>query len=248
MARDTKERILDVAARLFEAQGFEGTAVAAILREAGVNSGSLYHFFPNKEGLLVSVLERHRETLDRLLDDAARAAGNPLERVFALLELYRGRLIVSGFARGCPVGDLALEVASRHHEARVLCEDYFAAWTERVSAWLEEAGHPAGATDQTAVARHVLSAMEGAVLQARIMSSIEPFDDSIAQLRVLLGRLEDAGRPGSRPTSRLRPAPRPSRSADPGPAAAPASPERAESEARRDAGVPAEEPAGWKAW
>ena len=90
MASDTRNRILSVAARLFEANGFEGTAVAAILREADVNSGSLYHFFPSKEALLVAVLEKYVEVLEpALLGAAERAADDPIEKVFALLELYR---------------------------------------------------------------------------------------------------------------------------------------------------------------
>src|SRR6187399_180495 len=60
---DTKSRILDTAARLFHEQGFNGTGIATILREADVNSGSLYHIFPSKEALLVGVLERYTELL-----------------------------------------------------------------------------------------------------------------------------------------------------------------------------------------
>jgi len=71
MASDTRNRILSVAARLFETLGFEGTAVAAILREADVNSGSLYHFFPSKEALLVAVLEKYVEVLEPALLGAA---------------------------------------------------------------------------------------------------------------------------------------------------------------------------------
>ena len=193
MASDTRNRILSVAARLFEANGFEGTAVAAILREADVNSGSLYHFFPSKEALLVAVLEKYVEVLEPALFGAAeRAADDPIERVFALLELYRGRLLVSGFSRGCPVGDLSLEIASRFPEARQLVDAYFESWTGRVNSWLVAAGErlPAG-THRRALAAHALSVLQGGVMQARVASSIDPFDDSVSQLRLLLDLLGD---------------------------------------------------------
>ena len=188
MASDTRNRILSVAARLFEANGFEGTAVAAILREADVNSGSLYHFFPSKEALLVAVLEKYVEVLEpALLGAAERAADDPIEKVFALLELYRGRLLVSGFSRGCPVGELSLEIASRFPEARHLVDAYFESWTGRVESWLVAAGDrlPSGA-DRHCLATHALSVLQGAVMQARVASSIDPFDDSVSQLRLLL--------------------------------------------------------------
>jgi len=189
MATDTRTRILSVAARLFEADGFEGTAVASILREADVNSGSLYHFFASKDALLVAVLEKYVQTLESgLLDAAERAADDPIERIFALLELYRGRLLVSRFTRGCPVGDLALEVGSRIPGAAEPILRYFTQWSARVEAWLEEAGPGTSGMDRRAMAEFVLSVLQGSVIQARAVSSIAPFDRSVQQLRKLIPR------------------------------------------------------------
>src|SRR5439155_22202151 len=42
----TREALITTAARLFHEQGYGSTGIATILREADVNSGSLYHFFP----------------------------------------------------------------------------------------------------------------------------------------------------------------------------------------------------------
>jgi AcrR family transcriptional regulator len=46
--RSTRERLLETSARLFLDQGYHATGVSTILAEAGVNAGSLYHFFPGK--------------------------------------------------------------------------------------------------------------------------------------------------------------------------------------------------------
>ena len=62
----TRDKLVEVARQLFLAKGYEATGIAEILREAGVNSGSLYYFFKTKEDLLLAVLdlvaaaERHR--------------------------------------------------------------------------------------------------------------------------------------------------------------------------------------------
>jgi len=90
---DTKTRILDTAARLFHEQGFNGTGIATILREADVNSGSLYHIFPSKEALLVGVLERYTELLHPVVMAPVEAkTTDPIGRVFALLDQYRAWL------------------------------------------------------------------------------------------------------------------------------------------------------------
>ena len=69
------------AARLFHEQGYSATGIATILREAGANSGSLYHFFPNKEALLLGVLNWYRDQLQPVvLGPREEQEPDPLER------------------------------------------------------------------------------------------------------------------------------------------------------------------------
>ncbi|MFQ5745945.1 MAG: TetR/AcrR family transcriptional regulator [Gemmatimonadota bacterium] len=185
MGTDTRDRILEAATRLFHERGFAATSVATILREAGVKSGSLYHFFGSKEALLVAAVERHLDELERtVLAPAERASDDPFGRVFALLEHYRRRLVMTGCTLGCPVGDLALEVGSGRPEARALIARYFALWTAGVRRWLEAAGDrlPEDA-DRGTLARLVLSVMEGGLMQAQAAGTPEPFEAAVAQLR-----------------------------------------------------------------
>ena len=58
MATETKERILDVAERLFADRGFPATSLRDITAEASVNLGSVNYHFGSKEALLASVMER----------------------------------------------------------------------------------------------------------------------------------------------------------------------------------------------
>lgn len=60
MAKDTKERILDAALRLFARQGVAATTVVEIEREAGLSpgSGSFYRHYDNRDEVLRAVIER----------------------------------------------------------------------------------------------------------------------------------------------------------------------------------------------
>ena len=118
---DTRERILEAAARLFHEQGYHATGVATILREADVNSGSLYHFFPSKEAVLVGVLERYRERVRPIVLDPTEAeTDDGIERVFALMAWYRAALVATNCTMGCPVGNLAIEVGDGYPAIRPL--------------------------------------------------------------------------------------------------------------------------------
>jgi AcrR family transcriptional regulator len=191
MGSETRDRILASAARLFQDHGFHGTSVSAILDDAGVNSGSLYHFFDTKEALLEGVLARHLELLGpTILDPVQAMAVYSVERIGVLTEHYRRALIGSDFNRGCPVGVLALETGDDMPGVRDLINDYFSVWTHRVAEWLDTAQQRLPTeVEHGQVARLVLAVVEGAVMQARAARSIDPYDAAVAHLRIYLERL-----------------------------------------------------------
>lgn len=56
-AADRRGAILDAARAQFAAQGFGGTSMRAIAREAGVDVSLISHYFGDKSGLLVATME-----------------------------------------------------------------------------------------------------------------------------------------------------------------------------------------------
>ena len=53
----TRAQLIAIATRMFADRGYEDTSIEAVLREAGVSRGSLYHHFPSKEALFEAVAE-----------------------------------------------------------------------------------------------------------------------------------------------------------------------------------------------
>src|SRR5258706_10111612 len=107
----TRMRIVLAAMELFWEKGYQSTSVADLLQRAGVHSGSLYHFFPGKQDVLLAVLELYRAGIDEmLLAPAWKDVADPIERVFALLAKYRASIIQTDCTYGCPIGSLALEL------------------------------------------------------------------------------------------------------------------------------------------
>ena len=191
MSPSTREQLLDTAARLFHERGFTATGVATILREAGVNSGSLYHYFENKEALLLGVLERYRDLLyPVVMKPVERCEADPIQRIFRLLKWYRDGLQATECRLGCPIGNLALEVCDSHPEVRKAVKANFEGWIDAVEAWLTEAGDRLPPDcDRHALARFVLTVMQGGLMQARANGTMDAFDSSVAMLRDHVDRL-----------------------------------------------------------
>jgi TetR/AcrR family transcriptional repressor of nem operon len=181
----TRDRLIDSARFLFWERGFAGTSMAELLAHAQVNSGSFYHFFDSKEALLRAVLEQYIDLLrPMVVDPAFASAGKPLERIFAILAGYRGRILATESRYGCPIGRLALEIDPENFPAHTLIARNFQGWIEAVRECLVDMqpAMPAG-TDIDALATFVLVTMEGGVMLSRSYRSVEPFDRAINQLR-----------------------------------------------------------------
>ena len=74
--RATRDRLMEIALRLFAEHGYEGTSIEAVLAESRVSRGALYHHFPGKEALFEAVLEKVEADIARQTAQAgADAAG-----------------------------------------------------------------------------------------------------------------------------------------------------------------------------
>ena len=181
----TRQRIVMTALEQFYAKGYNSTSISDILSRSQVHSGSLYHFFPGKQDLLVAVLEFYRDGIaDMLLAPAWADVDDPIERIFALLNGYRTGLLMSDFAHGCPIGNLALELSEPDPRIRELLDLNFKNWIDAVEQCLEDAGNRLPAdTDRRALAEFILTTMEGAIMQARTARDVAVFDRNISVLR-----------------------------------------------------------------
>ena len=81
---ETRDIIIQAAAKVFFENGFEKTSVKMILEEAHVVTGSFYHFFASKEALFEAVAESFMEAytsrVSTILDDDTLDMGQIIDR------------------------------------------------------------------------------------------------------------------------------------------------------------------------
>lgn len=78
-----KERLLNVATRLFARHGFEGTSVQDIVDAAGVTKGAMYHYYGSKDDLLYEVYHQLLTVQTARLEEIVASPGTPEERLRA---------------------------------------------------------------------------------------------------------------------------------------------------------------------
>jgi AcrR family transcriptional regulator len=89
-----RQGILSRSAALFAEHGYTGTSITMIAEACGVSKALMYHYYSSKDAVLFDLLQDHLQNLVAVVESAARSAGKPAEKLFAisaaLLEAYRG--------------------------------------------------------------------------------------------------------------------------------------------------------------
>lgn len=89
----TRERLIDAAAEVFESKGYEGATVAEIASKAGLTTGAIYAHYTGKAELLVDAIREHGERATAAIFDSGSVSGSR-----TILEVLAGRLLLRGDA------------------------------------------------------------------------------------------------------------------------------------------------------
>jgi TetR/AcrR family transcriptional repressor of nem operon len=175
-----RENLLNAGLDLFHAQGFNAVGVKEITDTAGVPKGSFYNYYSSKNAFAAAVLSRYWTGIvhahGAVLSDTSLP---PAHRVIRFFEALTQDHAKQGFALGCLIGNLALELSAENDEAREVLTSIMTRWSALVAACLTEArneGEVAETPDADELASMVIEAWEGAAMRGRVDRSRVPYD------------------------------------------------------------------------
>ncbi len=173
----TRSRIVNAAADLFYEHGADRTSLDQVMAASGVSKSQLYHYFADKDALVLEVIARQT---DRVLDaqQPHLAAMDSLPALMAWRDAIV-RLNRATGGKGCPLGSLASELANESEPARKRLAGSFAMWRDHIEqglARMRERGELAASADPQELALAVLSAVQGGLLLAKTTHSNRPLE------------------------------------------------------------------------
>src|SRR5262249_29675840 len=89
-AAATRANIIAAARALFAHRGYDGTSTEAVLEEAKVSRGALYHHFENKEALFAAVLEAVEVDITAATGRARANVTDPVEALCQAFDRFLG--------------------------------------------------------------------------------------------------------------------------------------------------------------
>ena len=129
----SRRAILEASARLATTEGLRGLSIGGLADHIGMSKSGLYAHFGSKEQLQLATIDTAAEIFDADVVSPARAAGEALAQLTALLEGFLVHVSSGTFPGGCFFAAAAAELDT--HPGRV---------RERIagfqSAWLTAAG------------------------------------------------------------------------------------------------------------
>jgi TetR/AcrR family transcriptional repressor of nem operon len=180
-AAENRDRIIDVAGRLFRERGLDGIGVANLMKAAGLTHGGFYGHFASKEDLEVQACQR---VLDRSAETWPAMAKDPQAPLKGLLDRYLTARHRDGPGEGCIYAALASDVARQNSPA--LRRTFTAGLRPLIDTLVRIVpGRSRAARRQKALA--CLSTMVGALILARAVDDAELSDEILVAARTSSG-------------------------------------------------------------
>lgn len=162
----TREKLLKAAFQEIYRQGFQAASLDAILAQAGVTKGALYHHFPTKAALGLAVVDEvvRGLLLERWLGVLQAQPGDPVTALQGTLRYRAANLTAGEIELGCPLNNLAQEMSPLDEQFRRSVDATFETWREGFAEALAR-GQAEGSVrrdvDAKQVATFVVAAVEG---------------------------------------------------------------------------------------
>lgn len=169
----TRDRIVTATAELFRRYGYGATSMKMIVEAAAAPAGSVYHFFKGgKEELAAAVITTSGAVYQQLFESIFDAATDAPTAITDFFDGAAAVLAETGYLDICPIGSIALEVASTNDRLRAATDGVFAGWRAAAQDRLGDAGLDPAAAAELAAA--LVAAIEGGFMLSRAARDPEP--------------------------------------------------------------------------
>ena len=188
--RKTRLRIVSEAASLFHHKGYVSTGLEDILEHAGITKGSFYHHFQSKKEVALAVIhEIVAEQMQRRMITPVVDAPQPMVAIRNVLSCLRREVSTRDLLTGCPINNLASELALQDEEFRgalaKIFSDWERAWTKALRREFKS-GRSKDWKDPREFSLYLISAIEGAQAMAKAQQSRKPIDVTLKHLEATL--------------------------------------------------------------
>lgn len=193
----TRQRIVERAAPVFNTLGYSGTSMSELTRATGLEKGGIYNHFASKEALALAAFDYAVGVVGARFAAALDGVEPALDRLFAIVGVFAAYLEAPPVPGGCPILNTAVEADDTAPALRERAQAAMSGLQKLIGVTVK-AGVARGElrpdADPRAVAAVVTATMEGAIMLGRLYDDPAPLRHAMAHLHWYLRQL--AANPG----------------------------------------------------
>lgn len=186
----TRQRIIELAAPLFNQRGFAGCSMQDILQATGLKKGGIYRHFSSKEELAAEAFRYSLSQAIKIRTLPAEPSQTAVDRLHEVIAQFVEK--PSPVPGGCPILNTAIDADDGNPVLRELAWEGLKTWRGRISHIVREGiSHKEirGDVEPRAVANAIIATLEGALMISRLEGSRSALNDARASLQELLERI-----------------------------------------------------------
>ncbi|GAA4206430.1 TetR/AcrR family transcriptional regulator [Streptosporangium oxazolinicum] len=175
-----RARIVEHAAELIYTHGVHGTSNELLRKASGVSGSQLTHYFPDKENLVLAVIEWQTEKILTLHTGSSFAGFDTIDALRKWAAFYVS--YERACQEGCTLGSLAAEIVKADLDVHDRLAADFDRWKDVLRAGLDrmrDSGRLRLDADPARLANLLLAAMQGGMLLAQIERDVTPLRDAL---------------------------------------------------------------------
>ncbi|RCJ30451.1 TetR family transcriptional regulator [Nostoc punctiforme NIES-2108] len=179
---ETKTRILEQAAELFNQQGYAGSSMSDIMRVTGLQKGGIYNHFQSKDDLALQAFDFAIARIKQHTRFVLRNKRHAVERLQAIIGVFSSFAENPPIKGGCPLLNTAVESDDAHPALRERAQLAMNSWLHLICRIIEtgiEKGEIRAEVSADEIATIIIATLEGGIMMSKL------YGDSIHIHRVI---------------------------------------------------------------
>jgi AcrR family transcriptional regulator len=170
-ARETKTRIVEQAAILFNERGYAGSSMSDLMRVTGLQKGGIYNHFRSKDELALEAFDFAASRVQQKFMGALKGKRYAIDRLLAIIGVYDRMLEDPPVRGGCPILNTAVESDDTHPALRERVQLAVDSWRDLIHRIVDkgiERGEINADVNADSVATILIATIEGGVMLSKL--------------------------------------------------------------------------------
>jgi AcrR family transcriptional regulator len=196
----TRQRIVELAAPVFNQRGYVGASMRDLVDATGLEKGGIYNHFGSKEQLALEAYDHAMSLVTDALARSQKPGDDAVQRLQAMARSFAKSARNPVIDGGCPIMNTAIEADDTHPDLRDRARESMTLWHRLIGRIVKD-GIAAGTlrpdVDPYELASVLTSSLEGGLMLARLYDDPAHMDRVIAHVSTYVETLRVDASPGA---------------------------------------------------